>query len=133
MIGPLDHVGIAVRDLDAAVARYSALGLRPEPPEDLPSAGARVVFLSSGGALLELVTPIAEDSALGRFLAKRGEGLHHVAFRVERIEAELERLERDGFELADRTPRPGARGHRVAFLHPRTAHGTLIELVQETP
>ncbi|HLE54621.1 MAG TPA: methylmalonyl-CoA epimerase [Thermoplasmata archaeon] len=131
MIGPVHHVGIAVRDLDAAIARYRALGLREGPPEDVASAGVRVVFLESGGALVELVTPLHGDTALGRFLEKRGEGLHHLAFRVEDIRAELARLEREGFELVDRAPRPGAHGRTVAFLHPRSAHGTLIELVQD--
>ena len=131
MIGPVHHVGIAVRDLDAAIARYRALGLRAGPPEDVASAGVRVVFLESGGALVELVTPLHGDTALGRFLEKRGEGLHHLAFRVEDIRAELARLEREGFELVDRAPRPGAHGRTVAFLHPRSAHGALIELVQD--
>ncbi len=133
MIGPVHHVGIAVKDLDAAVARYRALGLHAGPPEDVPSAGVRVVFLESGGALIELVTPLREEGALARFLEKRGEGLHHVAFAVEDIVVELARLEQEGFELVDRVPRPGAHGRKVAFLHPRSAHGALIELVQEGP
>ncbi len=131
MIGPVHHVGIAVRNLDAAIARYRTLGLEPGPPEDVVSASVRVVFLESGGALVELITPLRGDTALGRFLDKRGEGLHHLAFRVDDIQAELARLEREGFELVDRSPRPGARGRTVAFLHPRSAHGALIELVQE--
>ncbi|MFA5897204.1 MAG: methylmalonyl-CoA epimerase [Thermoplasmata archaeon] len=133
MIGPVHHVGIAVKDLDAALARYRALGLHAGTPEDVPSAGVRVAFLETGGALIELVTPLRGDSAVGRFLEKRGEGLHHVAFVVKDLVAELARLEREGFELVDRVPRPGARGRTVAFLHPRSAHGTLIELVQERP
>lgn len=133
MIGPVHHVGIAVKDLDAALARYRALGLHAGTPEDVPSAGVRVAFLETGGALIELVTPLRGDSAVGRFLEKRGEGLHHVAFVVKDLVAELARLEREGFELVDRVPRLGARGRTVAFLHPRSAHGTLIELVQERP
>ncbi len=132
MIGPVHHVGIAVRDLDAAVARYSTLGLRAGVPEDVASAGARVVFLTSGGSLVELVAPLGKESALGRFLEKRGEGLHHLAFEVESIAVELDRLADAGFELVDRSPRRGAQGRMVAFLHPRSTQGTLIELVETT-
>jgi methylmalonyl-CoA epimerase len=131
MIGPLHHVGIAVKDIEAALARYQRLGLKSGAPEDVPSAGARVVFLESGGSFIELVTPLRLDSPVARFLDNRGEGLHHVAFATTDILGELARLEREGFELVDRAPRPGARGTKVAFLHPRSAHGTLIELVQE--
>ncbi len=133
MIGPVHHVGIAVKDIDAALERYRALGLHAGTPEDVPSAGVRVVFLESGGSLIELVTPLRGEGTVARFLEKRGEGLHHVAFAVEDIVAELARLEREGFELVDRVPRPGAHGRTVAFLHPRTAHGAMIELVQEGP
>ncbi|MEK6986518.1 MAG: VOC family protein, partial [Candidatus Thermoplasmatota archaeon] len=97
MIGPVHHVGIAVKDLDAALARYRALGLHAGTPEDVPSAGVRVAFLETGGALIELVTPLRGDSAVGRFLEKRGEGLHHVAFVVKDLVAELDRLEQHLF------------------------------------
>ncbi len=131
MIGPAHHVGIAVQDLNAAVARYRALGLSPEYVEDVPAAGVRVAFLRAGGVYVELVTPLDPNGALARFLKSRGEGLHHVAFTTPDIVAELARLERDGFELVDRTPRPGSHGRKVAFLHPHSAHGVLIELVEE--
>lgn len=131
MIGPAHHVGIAVRDLDLAVDRYRALGLVVDALEDVPAAGARVAFLKAGGIEIELLEPLGADSAVARFLQRRGEGLHHVAFAVEDIPSELVRLEKLGFELVDRVPRPGARGRTVAFLHPRSAHGVLLELVQE--
>ena len=131
MIGPVHHVGIAVRDLDAAIARYRALGLRAGPPEDVASAGVRVVFLESGGALVELVTPLHGDTALGRFLEKRGEGLHHIAFEVEDAGAALEGAKAQGVRLVDASPRPGARGCLVGFLHPASCHGVLVEFVEE--
>lgn len=131
MIGPAHHVGIAVRDLDLAIDRYRALGLVVDAVEDVPAAGARVAFLKAGAIDVELLEPLGSDSPVARFLDRRGEGLHHVAFAVGDIPAELVRLERLGFELVDRVPRPGARGRQVAFLHPRSAHGVLVELVQE--
>lgn len=131
MIGPAHHVGIAVEDLDAAVDRYRAFGLVLDYVEDVPSAGVRVAFLQAGAVHVELVTPLSPETAVGRFLAKRGEGLHHLAFTVSDISAELARLEKLGFALVDRAPRPGSRGRLVAFLHPRASHGVLIELVQE--
>lgn len=131
MIGPIHHVGIAVRDLTAAVARYRIFGLPAEPPEDVPSAGVRVCFLPAGPSSIELVVPLGPDSPVARFLDKYGEGLHHVAFATEDIAEELARLEKEGFELVDRAPRPGAHGRTVAFVHPRTTHGVLLELVQE--
>ncbi len=131
MIGPAHHVGIAVEDLEAAIDRYRAFGLALDYVEDVPAAGVRVAFLQAGGIHVELVHPLGPDTAVARFLAKRGEGLHHLAFKVADIAAELARLEKQGFVLVDREARPGARGRKVAFLHPRSAYGVLIELVQE--
>jgi len=131
VIGPAHHVGIAVEQLDPAIARYRALGLALDYVEDVPSAGVRVAFLRAGGVHIELVQPLDPSGAVARFLAKRGEGLHHIAFAVSDVAAELARLDKEGFEPVDRTPRPGARGRTVAFLQPRSAHGVLIELVQE--
>lgn len=131
MIGPAHHVGIAVQRLDPAIERYRALGLVLDYAEEVPAAGVRVAFLRAGGIHIELVEPVDPSGAVARFLAKRGEGLHHVAFATHDIAGELARLEKEGFELVDRVPRPGARGSTVAFLQPRSAHGVLIELVQE--
>ncbi len=131
MIGPAHHVGIAVLRLDPAIARYRALGLELDYVEDVPAAGARVAFLKAGPVHVELVEPLGPDSPVARFLERRGEGLHHLAFSSPDIAAELVRLEKLGFELVDRAPRPGARGRKVAFLQPRSAHGVLIELVQD--
>lgn len=131
MIGPAHHVGIAVKRLAPAVERYRALGLDLEYEEDVPTAGVRVAFLEAGSLHIELLEPQDPSGPVARFLAKRGEGLHHIAFATRDIPSELVRLEEEGFALVDRAPRPGARGRRVAFLHPRSAHGVLIELVEE--
>lgn len=131
MIGSAHHVGIAVQRLDLAIDRYRAFGLVLDYVEEVPAAGVRVAFLKAGGVQVELVEPLGSDSPVARFLARRGEGLHHLAFAVEDIAAELVRLEKLGFDPVDRAPRPGARGRKVAFLQPRSAHGVLIELVQE--
>jgi methylmalonyl-CoA epimerase len=124
-------VGVAVHRLEPAIERYGVLGLSLDYMDTVPAADVRVAFLRAGAIHVELVEPMGPDSAVGRFLAKRGEGLHHIAFATEDIVAELSRLSRDGFELIDHVPRPGARGRKVAFVHPKSAHGVLVELVQE--
>lgn len=131
MIGPLHHVGIAVRRLEDAIPRFEALGLSKESVEEVRTEGVRVAFLGSGGAGIELLEPLGEDTPVGRFLERRGEGLHHVAFSTEDIVGDMRRLGAQGFELIDREPRPGAHGRKVAFIHPRSAGGVLLELVQE--
>jgi len=123
----LDHIAVAVPDLDAALPLYLRLeGGMPGEIEEVPSQGVRVTFVG----VIELLAPTAPDTPVGRFLERRGPGLHHVAWRVDDIRGALAALEAEGYELIDRTPRPGARGHQVAFLHPRSTHGALIELVQ---
>lgn len=127
---PLDHVAIAVESIAAAQPVFeSLLGARGSAVERVAAQGVDVVFVGEGGARLELLEPLSPESAVGRFLAKRGPGLHHIAYRVPDLEAALARLSADGIELIDRVPRPGAHGHRVAFLHPRSTGGVLIELV----
>lgn len=124
---PLHHVGIAVPSLAEATPLYELLsGLRGSPPQTIESQGVRVAFIGS----IELLEPLGPDTTVGRFLARRGPGLHHVAYATEDIVAELRRLEAAGLELIDREPRPGAHGHRVAFLHPRSTGGILVELVE---
>ena len=123
----LDHVAIAVPSLGEAIAMHESLsGLTATAPETLPVQGVRVAFVGS----LELLEPISSDTPVGRFLSRRGPGLHHIAYHTDGLERELERLTAQGFQPIDRTPRPGARGHRASFLHPRTAGGVLIELVE---
>lgn len=123
----LDHVGIAVRSLAEAIPLYERLErVAASPPEEIPGQGVRAVFVGT----TELLEPTAPDTAVGRFLERRGPGLHHVAWRVPDLAAELVRLEAEGVRLVDRAPRPGARGHRVAFLHPSATGGVLVELVE---
>ena len=131
MIGPVHHVGAAVRQLEPAIERYRQFGLQLDYVETVAAAGVRVAFLRTSGVHLELVEPLEPGGPVARFIESRGEGLHHVAFATEDIASELARLGDEGFELVDRAPRPGARGRLVAFVHPRSTHGVLIELVQE--
>jgi methylmalonyl-CoA epimerase len=135
----LDHVGIAVRDLSAALAFYrDALGLEVEAPEDVASERVRAHFVSAGepagdgtpGPQLELLEATAPDSPIAKYLDKRGPGLHHITLRVDDIHAALAELEARGATLIDRQPRPGAEGALVAFVHPSSAHGVLVELKQ---
>ena len=128
----LDHVGIAVTDLHAALAFYrDALGLEIEPPEEVASEQVRVHFAPAGGAALELLEAASPDSPFARSVEKRGPGLHHITLRVEDIHAALERLKAHGARLIDEQPRPGAGGSLVAFVHPSSAQGVLVELVEK--
>jgi methylmalonyl-CoA/ethylmalonyl-CoA epimerase len=128
MIKPtLDHIGIAVRSLDTARI-YSALGLSIDHVESVESQGVKTAFIRVGDANLELLEPMSEDSPVGRFIERRGEGIHHICFRVTNIEWHLENLKSQGYRLVNETPVAGAQGCRVAFLHPADGNGVLIEL-----
>ncbi len=126
------HVGVIVRDLAATAANYRLIGFGPGHEEDVPAQGVRVLLLPTreAGQYLELFTPLGEGR-LRDYLEKRGEGMHHLAFAVDDIAAALGQLRANGVRLVDETPRAGAHGWSVAFLHPASAHGVLIELVQE--
>jgi methylmalonyl-CoA/ethylmalonyl-CoA epimerase len=125
------HIGVIVHDLTTAAETYRLLGFGPGHEEEVPAQGVRVLLLPTGIAdqYIELFAPVA-DGSLTRFLEKRGEGVHHIAFAVDDIRAALEQLRENGVRLVDNAPRAGAHGWSVAFLHPAAAHGTLIELVQ---
>lgn len=126
----IHHVGIAVDDLDAAVARYVALfGATVEHRERVDEQGVEAASLHVGGSRIELLAPTGPDTPVGRFLAKRGPGMHHVAFEVEDVAAELARLKADGVELIDEEPRRGMFGLQVAFVHPEATGGVLAEFV----
>ena len=128
----LDHIGIAVDDLDAALAFYTdALGLEVDATEDVPSQGVRAHFVRVGSAALELLEATSEESPIRRFVSRRGAGIHHITLRVDDIAAALARLKAHGVRLVDETPREGAEGALVAFVHPGSAHGVLVELKQE--
>jgi methylmalonyl-CoA/ethylmalonyl-CoA epimerase len=126
----LHHVGIIVRDLDAAVARYERLGFGS--PERCRSEEQQVdvATFSAGWGHVELVSPVVDEGGLVRYLEARGESVHHVAYRVDDIEGELRRLADSGFELIDTEPRRGVHDWMVAFVHPKSCHGVLTELVQ---
>lgn len=127
-----DHLGIAVTDIGAALAFWrDALGLPLEPAEEVPSQRVRAHFMPAGGAAVELLEATADDSPIAKFAAKRGPGLHHVTFEVPDIAAALAKLKVAGVKLIDETPRAGAHGSLVAFIHPSSAHGVLVELKQK--
>ena len=126
----LDHIGIAVRSIDDARV-YRVLGLDVDHVETVETQGVKTAFLSVGDSNLELLEPTSEDSPVGKFIAKRGEGIHHICFRVDDIDAHLERLKAEGFRLINDAPVPGAHGCRVAFLHPAAGNGVLIELSEK--
>lgn len=123
----LDHIGIAVRSLSEAKI-YEALGLTVDHVETVETQKVKTAFLSVGDSNLELLEPTSPDSPVARFIDKRGEGIHHICFRVEDLDSELARLQAAGFRLVNQTGVPGAHGCRVAFLHPAAGNGVLIEL-----
>ena len=127
----VDHIGIAVNGLDEALAVWrDALGLEVEHSEEVAEQGVRVTMLPMGESHIELLQPLTENSPVGKFLEKRGPGIHHIAVRVPDIEAALAKLKQKGTRLIDEKPRVGARGCLVAFVHPSSANGVLLELVQ---
>ncbi len=131
MLGPIDHVAVAVAELDAAVAHFTSVwGLEVDRRELVEDQGVEEAMLGLGDSSLQLLGATSPDSTVAKFLAARGEGLHHIAFRVEDLRATLEHLAENGVELIDRSPRQGGGGQSVAFVHPKGNHGLLVELVQ---
>jgi methylmalonyl-CoA/ethylmalonyl-CoA epimerase len=129
----IDHIGIAVRSLDAALTTYKQLwNLEPDHIELGETDKVTEAMLPIGNAHLQLLEPTDDESTVAKFIERRGEGLHHIAVRVADIEAALAALKREGAELIDTEPRIGGGGHRVAFVHPKTTHGILIELVEHS-
>jgi methylmalonyl-CoA/ethylmalonyl-CoA epimerase len=129
----LYHVAIAVKDLSAVEKIYeTALGLKVEHREVIEDQGVNTSMLvpKDGGTAIELLEPLDENSPISKFLDKRGEGIHHICFKVDDIEAVLERLKKQGVRLIDETPRPGAYNSRVAFIHPKAVNGVLVELAE---
>jgi methylmalonyl-CoA epimerase len=131
---PLDHVAIAVESIAAALPAFEALmQVEATPPERVEAQGVEVCFLGSGPSRIELIAPIDAAGTVARFLERRGPGLHHIALRVADLDAELERLRQAGVRLIDAQPRRGAGGKRIAFIHPSSAGGVLVELVEPAP
>ncbi len=126
----IDHIAVVVKDLDAALEVYrDALGMPLAGVQTIPEQDVKIGFLPSGGTEIELLEPINPDSGIAQFLAKRGEGMHHICLEVDDIELTLADLKAKGAQLIDETPRSGAYG-KVAFIHPKGAHGVLIELLE---
>ncbi len=126
----IDHIGVVVRDIQQALAVYeAALGLPLREVMDVPDDKVRVAFLSVGTSHVELVQPTSDDTGTAKFLENHGEGVHHICIEVENLEQTLDRLKDCGVRLIDEVPREGAHG-RVAFVHPKGAHGVLVELVE---
>ena len=131
MIGRLNHVAIAVPDLEAASAQYrDALGAKVGAPRDEPDHGVTVVFIDLPNTKIELLEATAPESAIAKYVEKRGEGIHHIAFEVEDIYAEMERMRAQGYQLLNDQPKRGADNKLVCFIHPKTANGVLVELCQ---
>ncbi len=131
MLSAIDHVGVAVENIDDALTLYTeSLGMPVVHRETVTEQGVEAVLLDVGDAHIELLQPLGPDTAVGRFLSRRGPGLHHVAYRVANVEQTLGDLARAGFRLIDEQPRTGIRGSRVAFVHPACTGGVLTEIVQ---
>jgi len=127
----IDHIGIAVKSLADAVKMYEdTIGLKVSGYDQVDDQGVRVAMLPVGDTRIELLEPIRPDSPIEKFMAKRGEGIHHIAVRVDNIEAALERFKAAGARLIDTSPRIGAHNTRIAFIHPASTHGVLLELVE---
>lgn len=127
----LDHVAIAVHDLDEAISRHQQLfSAEPLWREVVEEQGVEEAMIAIGGSFIQLLAPLDGDTPVGRFLTKYGEGLHHIAYAVADIEEALETMRREGARLIDEVPRTGGRGAKIAFVHPATFAGTLIELVE---
>lgn len=133
MIKKVDHIAIAVSDLDAALKTLKdAFGIEADHVEEVPSQKVKVGFVPVGDTRLELVQPTAEDSSTAKFIATRGEGLHHIAFGTNDAADALKTAEAGGARLIDKEPRPGAHGTKVGFVHPKSTFGTLIEVVEQS-
>lgn len=132
MLDRVDHVGIAVRDLDAAITFYeTAFGVKLEHRETVEEQGVEEAMFRVGESWIQLLRPLGPDTPVGRYIEKRGEGVHHVGYGVADLKGALEHLKAEGLQLIDAEPRPGSRGTTVAFVHPRSVGGVLVELVQE--
>ena len=126
----IDHIGIAVKNIEEAAKLYADLGLKVEGTEVVESQKVKVAFIGIGQSRIELLESTAPDGNIAKFIESKGEGIHHLAVKVDNIEKALEELTAKGYQLIDKTPRIGAGGHMIAFLHPKATKGVLLELSQ---
>ncbi len=131
MFNKIHHIGIAVKDMDAAIALYEKMGAKLLARETSGDGSADLAMLDLGGDLIEPISPLKDDTALAKFIRERGEGLHHVAYDVKNIEGVIADLKAQGFEMIDEKSRPGFGGHLIAFIQPKSTIGTLWELVED--
>jgi methylmalonyl-CoA epimerase len=131
MIKYISHIGIAVKNLDEAIEVYEKLGLQLESIEEVPSQMVKVAFFPCGETRLELLMPTSPESPIAKFIENRGEGIQHIALAVDNVTEELNKAKENGFRLIDTQPRPGSHNSEIAFLHPKSTLGVLIELCQE--
>lgn len=124
----IDHIGIAVRSIEEAAKLYTDLGLAIEGTESVESQKVKVAFIPVGQSRIELLEPTAPDGPTAQFIEKKGEGIHHIALKVDDVAKALEELSAKGYQLIDKVPREGAGGHRIAFVHPKSTRGVLLEL-----
>ena len=127
----IDHIGIAVRSMDAARKAYEAMGLAVESTDTVAGEKVRIAFLPVGDTRIELLEPMSPEGAIARAIEKRGEGIHHIAFLVDDIQKAIVDAKAGGLQMVDENPRVGAHGRRVAFVHPKSTNGVLIEFVQD--
>lgn len=130
MFKKIDHIGIAVNNLDEAMELYKKLGFEVKEVEEVAEQKVKVAMLPVGESKIELLEATSEDSAIAKFIEKRGEGIHHIAINVEDIEKALENAKNEGLKLIDEKPRVGAGGKKVAFVHPKSTKGVLLEFVE---
>jgi methylmalonyl-CoA epimerase len=131
MIKHISHIGIAVKNLEEGIAFYQKLGLTLEAIEEVPSQMVKVAFFPVGDTRIELLAPTSDESPIAKFIEKKGEGIQHLAFAVEDLPEALKLSQEEGIRLIDKEPRPGAHGAEIAFLHPKSTGGVLIELCKE--
>ncbi|MEF3694091.1 MAG: methylmalonyl-CoA epimerase [Candidatus Cloacimonadota bacterium] len=131
MVKHISHIGIAVRNLEEGIAFYEKLGLTLEAIEEVPSQMVKVAFFPCGDTRIEVLAPTSEDSPIAKFIEKKGEGIQHIAFAVDQLPEALSEAADKGILLIDKEPRPGAHGADIAFLHPKSSHGVLIEFCKE--
>ena len=131
MVEKIDHIGIAVKSLDNALKFYETLGIKPYHFEEVESQKVKTAFIKVGDTNIELLESTSEEGPIAKYIAKKGEGIHHICYEVENVGLALEKMKAEGFKLIDETPKPGAHGKIVAFMHPKSTNGVLTELAQD--